>query len=86
LTRSEPETGPVFDQARARWVVAPVADYRTFFGFSSRNAVWIVAQIHLMFGAFVLGVPIFASIVEVIGWRTRALNPADPRRRPRRPR
>jgi hypothetical protein len=32
--------------------------------------VWVVAELHLMFGAFVLGVPIFASIVEVIGWRT----------------
>src|SRR3990172_8970142 len=45
-------------------------DYRTFFGGNSRNVVWIVAELHLMFGAFVLGVPIFASIVEIIGWRT----------------
>ena len=29
-----------------------------------------MAELHLMFGAFVLGVPIFASIVEVVGWRT----------------
>jgi len=46
------------------------ADYRSYFGGNSRNVVWIVAQLHLMFGAFVLGVPIFASIVEIIGWRT----------------
>ncbi len=46
------------------------ADYRSFFAGDSRLIVWIVAQLHLMFGAFVLGVPIFASIVEVIGWRT----------------
>jgi len=49
-------------------------DYRTFFGTNPRLVVWVVAQVHLMFGAFVLGVPIFASIVEIIGWRTR-----DPR-------
>ncbi|MBI2525751.1 MAG: cytochrome ubiquinol oxidase subunit I [Candidatus Rokubacteria bacterium] len=49
---------------------APATDYRRFFGGDARLVIWIVAQIHLMFGAFVLGVPIFASIVEVIGWRT----------------
>ncbi|MEK6666642.1 MAG: hypothetical protein AABZ20_09485, partial [candidate division NC10 bacterium] len=37
------------------------ADYRAFFGGDSRLIIWIVAQVHLMFGAFVLGVPIFAS-------------------------
>jgi hypothetical protein len=46
------------------------ADYRSFFGGNSRLVIWVVAQVHLMFGAFVLGVPIFASIVEIIGWRT----------------
>ncbi|MBI1727330.1 MAG: hypothetical protein HYR50_08675 [Candidatus Rokubacteria bacterium] len=45
--------------------------YRSAFGASSRVVVWVVAELHLMFGAFVLGVPIFASIVEVVGWRTR---------------
>ena len=32
----------------------------------SRAAVWIVAQVHLMFAAFVLGVPMFAVIAEAI--------------------
>src|SRR3990172_8630009 len=45
-------------------------DYRAFFGGNPRLIIWIVAQVHLMFGAFVLGVPIFASIVEIVGWRT----------------
>ncbi|MBI4269313.1 MAG: hypothetical protein HY615_03190, partial [Candidatus Rokubacteria bacterium] len=45
------------------------AEYRSFYGGSARLVVWIVAELHLMFGAFVLGVPIFATIVEVIGWR-----------------
>ncbi|MEE9518633.1 MAG: cytochrome ubiquinol oxidase subunit I [bacterium] len=45
-------------------------DYRTFFGLDSRVVVWVVAQLHLMFGAFVLGVPLFAVIVEVVGVKT----------------
>ncbi|MBI4592894.1 MAG: cytochrome ubiquinol oxidase subunit I [Candidatus Rokubacteria bacterium] len=45
-------------------------DYRSFFRANGRLVIWIVAQVHLMFGAFVLGVPIFATIVEIVGWRT----------------
>ena len=45
----------------------PAADYRSLFGFSNRTAVWVIAELHLMFAAFVLGVPIFAVITEVIG-------------------
>ncbi len=48
-----------------------VEEYRSFFGLDARLVIWIVAQLHLMFGAFVLGVPIFAVIVEYIGKRTR---------------
>ena len=47
------------------------ADYRAFrfFGVEIENrvVVWVVAQLHLMFGAFVLGVPIFVMIAEIIG-------------------
>lgn len=35
--------------------------------FNSRVAIWIVAQLHLYFAAFVLGVPIFVLIIELIG-------------------
>ncbi len=41
--------------------------YGTFPGIGARNAVWIAAQVHLMFAAFVLGVPMFAVITELIG-------------------
>ena len=41
--------------------------YRTFFGFDPRTSVWVVAQLHLLFAAFVLGVPMFAVITEIIG-------------------
>ena len=49
-------------------------DYGTFFGLDPRTTVWFVAQIHLMFAGFVLGVPMFAVVVEIVGARTR-----DPR-------
>ncbi len=49
---------------------AAADEVRTFFGLSPRRTVWFVAQLHLLFAAFVLGVPIFAVIVEYIGWRT----------------
>lgn len=35
-----------------------------------RGAVWIAAEVHLMFAAFVLGVPMFAVVVEGIGMWT----------------
>ena len=44
--------------------------YRAFPLLGSRLAVWAVAQLHLNFAAFILGVPIFAVIIEIIGWRT----------------
>ncbi len=37
----------------------------------SRTVVWFVMELHLMFAAFVLGVPIFAMIVEIVGVATR---------------
>lgn len=46
-------------------------EYRQFMGLDSRKVVWFLAQMHLFFGAFVLGVPIFAVIIEVIGRRTK---------------
>ncbi len=36
----------------------------------SRIAMWIAAQLHLYFAAFVLAVPIFALIIEYIGYKT----------------
>lgn len=51
------------------WAAEAVPLYRTFFGINPRLTVWVVAELHLMFGAFVLGVPIFAVIVEIVGIR-----------------
>ena len=44
-----------------------IGAYRDFPLIGSRAAVWIAAEIHLMFAAFVLGVPIFAVVAEAIG-------------------
>jgi len=44
-----------------------VREYGDFPWIGSRTAVWIAAQVHLMFAAFVLGVPIFAVVAEAIG-------------------
>ncbi|MFQ5636314.1 MAG: hypothetical protein ACE5G3_13415, partial [Gammaproteobacteria bacterium] len=43
--------------------------YRQFLGIDSRRLVWFLAQMHLFFGAFVLGVPLFAVIIEIVGWK-----------------
>ena len=41
--------------------------YGHFPGIGARGAVWIAAEVHLMFAAFVLGVPMFSVIAELIG-------------------
>jgi hypothetical protein len=46
-------------------------EYRQFLGIDSRKLVWFLAQMHLFFGAFVLGVPLFAVIIEIVGWRNK---------------
>ena len=47
------------------------ADYPTVKGVNSRVAVWLIAQLHLWFGAFVVAVPMFVFIIEAIGMATR---------------
>ncbi len=45
-------------------------EYRRFPVVGSRVAIWAVAQLHLLFAAFVLAVPIFAVLIEAIGYKT----------------
>lgn len=45
------------------------ADYPSI-GVSSRAVVWVIAQMHLFFGALVLAVPIFVLVIELIGFKT----------------
>jgi cytochrome bd ubiquinol oxidase subunit I len=42
-------------------------EYGEFPVIGARAAVWIAAQVHLLFAAFVLGVPMFAVVCEGIG-------------------
>jgi hypothetical protein len=46
-------------------------EYRQFLGLDSRKLIWFLAQMHLFFAAFVLGVPLFAVIIEIVGWRNK---------------
>ncbi len=46
-------------------------DYPRLGWVSSREAVWVAAQLHLFFGAFVLAVPIFVIVIEGIGMVTK---------------
>ncbi|MEE8496410.1 MAG: cytochrome ubiquinol oxidase subunit I [Xanthomonadales bacterium] len=59
-------------QSSTTMLSAPVLtreDYPSI-GVSSRSVVWIVAQMHLFFGALVLAVPLFVLVIEFIGFRT----------------
>jgi cytochrome d ubiquinol oxidase subunit I len=57
----------------AQDAVAPAAgaggprEYGDFPIVGARGAIWIAAEVHLMFAAFVLGVPMFAIVAEAIG-------------------
>jgi len=45
-------------------------EYRQAPVFGSRVVVWVLAQLHLLFAAFVLAVPLFAMIIEAVGYFT----------------
>ena len=65
-------------EAAARAKPYVEAEYRPFPVVGSRVAIWAVAQLHLLFAAFVLAVPIFAVLIEAIGYKTgdQAIRPA----------
>ena len=54
---------PLFGQE----VAGAAREYGNFPVIGARGAVWVAAQVHLLFAAFVLGVPMFAVVVEAIG-------------------
>src|SRR4051812_22171274 len=57
-------------ETKARATPYVEVEYRTVPVVGSRVAIWAVAQLHLLFAAFVLAVPLFAFIIEVIGYKT----------------
>src|SRR4029077_9257058 len=46
---------------------APV-EYRDVPYVGSRNVIWVIAQLHLLLAGFVLGVPLFAWVCEIVAW------------------
>ena len=60
--------------AAAAYAQVPDAPREEFPLTGNRTAVWIVAQLHILFAAFILGAPIFIVISEWLGYRTQ-----DPR-------
>ena len=52
----------------------PEVEPITFPYLGNRVAIWIISEIHLLFGAFILGTPIFIVVCEYIGMRSK-----DPR-------
>jgi cytochrome bd-type quinol oxidase subunit 1 len=68
------EQGAADEQAAAETaneaLVYEEVEYRTFPVIGSRVAVWVLAQLHLLFAAFVLAVPLFAFIIELVGYKT----------------
>jgi cytochrome d ubiquinol oxidase subunit I len=65
-----PAPAPSAAQAKDKDKPYEEVAYRKFPVVGSRVAIWMVAQLHLLFAAFVLAVPIFAFIVEAIGYKT----------------
>jgi cytochrome bd-type quinol oxidase subunit 1 len=57
-------------ERKAQEKVYEEEEYRSFPVVGSRVAVWVLAQLHLYFAAFVLAVPMFALIIEFIGYRS----------------
>src|SRR5712692_11319763 len=50
---------------------AGLADYPRYGNLDSRLAIWVITQQHTYFGGFVLALPIFCLIIEVMGLLTR---------------
>ena len=82
---SAPPPGPARRRGRGCLATPGLAQeqkevaYRAFPVVGSRLIVWVVAQLHLNFAAFILGVPIFAVIIEIMGWR-RGMDTEEGRR------
>ncbi|MFQ5683689.1 MAG: cytochrome ubiquinol oxidase subunit I [Candidatus Binatia bacterium] len=64
---------PFLSTALSQEARSLIPDYRPFpiGAIGSRTAIWFVAQLHLTFAAFILGVPLFAVIIETVGHLTK---------------
>jgi cytochrome d ubiquinol oxidase subunit I len=64
------EAAPPFPLASGGAPQPEAGDYPQI-GINSRSTVWVLAQMHLFFGALVLAVPLFVLVIEWLGLITR---------------
>ncbi len=62
---------PCLALAQGAATQAMSVEYRDIPGVGSRNVIWVIAQQHLLLAGFVLGVPLFAWVCEIVGWKTK---------------
>jgi cytochrome bd ubiquinol oxidase subunit I len=63
--------GLLFASAAVAYAQLPDPQIHEFPYAGNRAAVWVVAQMHILFAAFILGAPIFVVISEILGWRNK---------------
>jgi cytochrome bd ubiquinol oxidase subunit I len=63
--------GLLFASAAVTYAQLPDPKIHEFPYAGNRAAVWVVAQMHILFAAFILGAPIFVVISEILGWRNK---------------
>ena len=63
--------GLVFGGLAVAYAQAPAPPPVEFPYTGNRTAVWIVAQLHILFAAFILGAPIFAVVSEWLGYKNQ---------------
>jgi cytochrome bd-type quinol oxidase subunit 1 len=66
--KSDPENPNRDMISRDAWEI-PYPKF-SYFGLTNRDMVWIAAQLHILFASFILGVPFFIIISEILGWKT----------------
>src|SRR5881296_2703938 len=64
-------TGLLFVGTAVAYAQLPEPKVHEFPFMGNRGAVWIVAQLHILFAAFILGAPIFVVVSEILGWKNR---------------
>jgi cytochrome bd-type quinol oxidase subunit 1 len=65
---SDPDNPNVDMISKEAWDI-PYASF-AYFGLTNRDMVWIAGQLHILFASFILGVPFFIIIAEILGARS----------------